>query len=109
MIYKTLSDMLLDNRHSLVKELQRLGASNEVMRECTQAYDWAASECLKLKVGYSSLRKAIVDMYDDEAESELEEMTLEYMNDILTADAEYFYDVNHQRKVGYSKEESENA
>lgn len=109
MIYKTLGDMLLDNRRGHEAEMKRLGASDEVMKESLQAYDWLASECLKNKVSYDTLRKSIIDKYDEEEADELETMSLKYMNDFLTADAEYFYDVSHQRKVGYSKEESEDA
>ena len=107
MIYHALSDMLLDNRRGLESRLKELGASKEVMEESLITYDWLAGECLKNRASYSALKKSAHLLYDTDSVDTLEKLSLKFMGDILTADSEYRYDVEHGRKVGYSVADEE--
>ena len=105
MVYNNLSDFLLDNRRGMEEELKAVNTVEEAVKIALDTYDWLAKEYIRASDSYKLVTSEWVKKYGEEAKAEIDAKCVKRFKELLTAGAEYEYDVEHERRVGYSAEE----
>lgn len=103
MVYDTLSDMIIDNRNSLVKEIGHL--STEDKDNVLAAFDWLAVEYIKEYIANSMIIEKLKKRYTEDEFHAMDAEVGRNFRLLLVAEQKYYTDVKTGRKVGYSAED----
>ena len=105
MIYKTFSDMMLDNRHGIEKGLNACEDKAEIIEKSLDAYGFAVVKGIEHHECYKLLRQAIIDELGQDVCDKIEKRASYNINKLAMATAVYYNDVKNGKRVGYSAEE----
>lgn len=105
MYYKTFSDMMLDNRHDIDKELRACETKPEMIEKALGAYDFAVTKAIEHHESYKLLKAAMVEELGKEKSEEIETKAAKNFMQLQYGIDNYFGDVKSGKKVGYSAEE----
>lgn len=106
MIYKTNSDMFIDNRNGLIDAIQKAGSKEEAEKAALNAYDWAVSQFFGSEAAYAALRNGIDCKYGEGSADSIdsgESMFHEFMHNVSGMIGQYMKDVSSGKRVGYSE------
>lgn len=103
MVYDTLSDMIIDNRNSLVKEIEHLSAEDK--ENVLAAFDWLAVEHIKEYIANSMIIEKLKERYTEDEFRAMDAEVGRNFRLLLVAEQKYYTDVKTGRKVGYSAED----
>lgn len=105
MIYEKFSDMMLDNRHGIEKELNACENKAEIIEKSLDAYDFAVIKGIEYHQCYKLLRQAIIDELGQDVWDKIDKRTAENFMELAKAVGVYYADVKSGKRVGYSAEE----
>ena len=103
MVYDTLSDMIIDNRNSLVKEIEHLSAEDR--ENVLAAFDWLAVEYIKEYIANGMIIEKLKERYTEDEFHAMDAEVGRNFRLLLVAEQKYYTDVKAGRKVGYSAED----
>lgn len=106
MIYKTFSDMMLDNRHSIEKGLNACENKAEIIEKSLDAYDFAVVKGIEHHECYKLLRQAIIDELGQDVCDKIEKLASKKFMELAKATDVYYTDIKSGKRVGYSTEEN---
>ena len=99
--------MLLDNRHGFKNKLEELNADSEVIEEALSTFDWLAGMMLEHDLAQKLELEEVEKMVGEEICDQAKQNAARRFMEISAAAAAYHYDIDHNRKVGYSAEDGE--
>ena len=100
MVYDTLSDMIIDNRNSLVKEIEHLSAEDR--ENVLAAFDWLAVEYIKEYIANGMIIEKLKERYTDDEIKDIEFDVGRNFRLLMVAEQKYYNDINNGKKTGYS-------
>ena len=105
MVYDTLSDMIIDNRNSLVKEIEHLSAEDK--ENMLAAFDWLAVEYIKEYIANGMIIEKLKERYTEDEFHAVETEVGRNFRLLLVAEQKYYTDVKNGKKTGYSAVDDE--
>lgn len=107
MVYNTVTDYFVDNRHGIIKDFKENGFTEGQIETAIAAYDFAVNKALEFRASYDILADATKEMVGEEQFKAIEDNACSDFMRIGIAVNEYILAVRSGKKVGYSAIEEE--
>lgn len=105
MFYKKFSDYMLDNRYHFANKLWKCKSKQTLVREALDYYDYAVGKAIEHHESYKLLKEAVIAELGEDKFREIEAKAAKNFMQLNEAVGDYYSDVLHKKRVGYSAKE----